>query len=124
MNRDIGRHTWRLWILVALGPAAWFADLSLSYAVGPPAHRAVNLGLVRGIHVVALTVALVAFAISLGELWALGIRRSAKDPAEALDARTGRQHLLLIAALAFSLLGTVLIAANLTASLLLSGQEP
>jgi hypothetical protein len=115
MSRDDGYQTRRLWFLAALGPVTWFLDHSIGYAISPPAHRANGLELLRGLHVVALMIAVAGVAFAIREL-----PSSQHDDG---DIRRGRTQLIALGAVAIGSICVFLIAGNLLASLLLAGHE-
>lgn len=120
MNRDAGRHATWLWVLVGFGPAAWFLDLTIGWALGPPAHESSRLGLIRGLHLAAVVMAAIGIGLAARELMQLPVH----EPADALDLRRQRSRFLAIAAVVFGAVSLLLVTGNLFAALLLTGDEP
>ena len=92
------RDRW-LWVGVVLGPAAWFLDLVVSYAVSPGPHRAGPRALLLPTSGAALLLAAAGAAIGWRNLAATARASRARFLAEA-GIVLGALAMLLVVALA------------------------
>jgi hypothetical protein len=111
------KREWPLWLANFLGPLVWFALLSISYYVVPPAHETARAGTLHLMHAVALVLILVSIIIGVVEL-----KRGAGETA---DVTVQRRRFLAISAICISALSFLIAAGMLLTTLLLSpGAEP
>ena len=106
------RDAW-LWFAAVVGPAAWFADLLISYAVTPGPHRPRDAGILLAISAAALVLGGAGLLIA----WR-ALRQRAVSSAP-------RPRFLAHAGIAMSILSmTLVIATALPTLMLVPGGEP
>jgi hypothetical protein len=107
-------HDRWLWTAIVLGPSAWFLDLTASWAITPPAYRAGDRGPLYVVTAVCLAIALASTGIALWQL------RAPSD-----EGAPSRDRWLRVSALAFGLIGVLLVVGTALPKLLLApGAEP
>lgn len=92
-----------LWIAIALPPLAWFADLTVSYAVTPEAYQRGSTAAMQVLTAAVVTVPVLGFLIG----WTILMRLPGQD--ETTDRSVHRARAMAIAAIALSLTSLLLV---------------